>query len=150
MEKFPLVNCPTGPGILFGIGCMAAVDEIIFHQLLGWHHFYDLATPTFGLLSDGLLHAVELLALIAGFFIFLEQRRRGAADIIAIWAGFFMGAGGFQLFDGTINHKILKLHQIRYGVNNILPYDFAWNVAAILLLIIGVIFFARYRLMHPK
>src|SRR5690606_39687547 len=27
--------------ILIGIGVMAAVDEIVFHQLLGWHHFYD-------------------------------------------------------------------------------------------------------------
>ena len=41
-------------GVLIGIGLMAAVDEIIFHKQLGWHHFYDGATPAMGLLSDGL------------------------------------------------------------------------------------------------
>ena len=52
-------------GLLIGLGAMAAVDEIVFHQLLGWHHFYDRATPAIGLLTDGLLHAFELLAIVA-------------------------------------------------------------------------------------
>ena len=26
---------------MIGLGVMAAVDEIVFHQLLDWHHFYD-------------------------------------------------------------------------------------------------------------
>jgi len=54
--------------ILIGIGLMAAVDEIVFHQVLSWHHFYDRATPPIALLSDGLLHSAELMLLIAGFF----------------------------------------------------------------------------------
>jgi len=148
MDRFPFVNSPTVPGILLGIGCMAAVDEIIFHQLLGWHHFYDLATPTIGLLSDGILHAAELIALVAGFFIYVEQRRRKTNSSTASWAGFFFGAGGFQLFDGTINHKLLKLHQIRYGVD-VLPYDIAWNLAAIALLMVGAMLLARYRYISP-
>lgn len=54
---------------LVGIGIMAAVDEIVFHQLLQWHHFFDHATPMIGVLSDGLLHAAELIILVAGFFV---------------------------------------------------------------------------------
>lgn len=123
---------------------MAAVDEIIFHQLLAWHHFYDRATPTVGLLTDGLLHAGELMALVAGFFLLIEQRALGIARTASVWAGLFLGAGGFQLFDGLINHKVLKLHQIRYGVE-LLPYDVAWNVAAISLLVIGALLLARQR-----
>ena len=28
-----------------------------------------------------------------------------------------VGVGGFQLLDGVLNHKILGIHQIRYGVD---------------------------------
>lgn len=52
-------------------------------------------------------------------------------------AGFFLGLGGFQLFDGIIDHKLLRLHQVRYGVD-ITPYDWGWNPAALAFLLIGV------------
>ena len=29
---------------MIGVGVMASVDEIVFHQVLGWHHFYDRST----------------------------------------------------------------------------------------------------------
>ena len=139
-----IFESPTAPGVLLGVGLMAAVDEIIFHQLLAWHHFYDRATPAIGLLTDGLLHAGELVALVAGFFLLLEQQKRGITKRIAVWAGFFLGAGGFQLFDGLINHKVLKLHQISYGVE-LLPYDIIWNGAAIVLIAVGVFLLIRRR-----
>lgn len=123
--------------ILIGIGIMAAIDEIVFHQLLAWHHFFDWSTPAFGLFSDGLLHAAELIVLIAGFFMFADLRSRHALAPQAAWAGFFIGLGGFQLFDGIVNHKILRLHQIR-DVDNLLPYDLAWNAFALALLAIGI------------
>lgn len=129
---------------LIGIAIMAGVDEIIFHQVLGWHHFYDLSTPAVGLLSDGLLHSAELIALVAGFFILLDLRRRNALVFAWAWAGFFIGMGGFQLFDGIVNHKVLSLHQIRYGVN-LLPYDVAWNLAGLALLVVGVVLLGRAR-----
>lgn len=129
---------------LIGIGLMAAVDEIIFHQLLAWHHFYDLSTPLVGLISDGLLHAAELIAVVAGFFWFADLRRRVVLDRSWAWAGFFLGAGGFQLFDGLVDHKVLRVHQIRYGVE-LLPYDLAWIFTGLLLLLIGVIIVMRTR-----
>jgi len=82
---------------LVGAGLTAAVDEIVFHQLLGWHHFYDRATPAIGLLSDGLLHAVELVAVVAGGYLLADLVRRGALVRRAAWAGGFLGAGGFQI-----------------------------------------------------
>ncbi|AKD05243.1 membrane protein [Pontibacter korlensis] len=125
--------------LLIGVGMMAAIDEIIFHQLLSWHHFYDRSTPEIGLLTDGLLHAAELIAIVAGFFMFSDVRRQQALVPLRAWAGFFIGLGGFQLFDGIVDHKVLRLHQVRYGVDNILPYDLAWNLAGLLLLIIGLV-----------
>ncbi|WP_404961605.1 DUF2243 domain-containing protein [Streptomyces sp. 147326] len=52
------------------------------------------------------------------------------------WAGFSLGLGVFQPFDGIVDHKLLRQHQIRYGVD-VTPYDWAWNVAALILLLIG-------------
>lgn len=132
---------------LIGVGLMAAVDEIVFHQLLGWHHFYDGATLAVGLLSDGLLHAAELVAIVAGIFGFADLRRRGALVRSMAWAGFFIGLGGFQLFDGVVNHKLLRLHQVRYGVP-LLPYDLVWNLAALVFLGVGLALLVRARRNH--
>lgn len=129
---------------LIGIGIMAGVDEIIFHQLLAWHHFYDQSTPAISLLSDGLLHAGELIAIVAGFFLLADLHRDHTLVPMWAWSGFFLGSGSFQLFDGTIHHKVLQLHQVRYGVN-LLPYDLAWNMGGIILIIIGIWLWFRAR-----
>ncbi|MBM7815190.1 DUF2243 domain-containing protein [Saccharothrix algeriensis] len=127
---------------VIGVAVMAAVDEVVFHQILGWHHFYDLSTPAVGLLSDGLLHAAELLALVGGFFWFADLRRRDALAPLAAWGGFLLGAGAFQLFDGLVDHKVLRVHQVRYGVD-VLPYDLAWNIGGALLLLAGAVLVRR-------
>jgi uncharacterized membrane protein len=123
---------------LLGAAVTAAVDEIVFHQLLGWHHFFDRSTPAVGLLSDGLLHTAELLGLVAGFVLYADLRRRDALAPRHAWAGLFLGAGGFQLFDGIVDHKLLRVHQVRYGVDT-LAYDLAWNAAGLALLAVGVV-----------
>ncbi|MFF0014265.1 DUF2243 domain-containing protein [Streptomyces sp. NPDC005374] len=122
---------------LIGAAVTAAVDEIVFHQILGWHHFYDRSTTAVGLLSDGLLHTAELLGLCAGFFLYADLRRRRSLAPSHARAGLFLGMGAFQLFDGVVDHKLLRLHQIRYGVD-VTPYDWAWNLTGLLLLLIGV------------
>ncbi|WP_207915524.1 DUF2243 domain-containing protein [Micromonospora sp. 15K316] len=134
----------AGAGAVIGVAVMAAVDEIVFHQILGWHHFYDRSTPSVALLSDGLLHAAELLALVGGFFWYADLRRRRVLAPRAAWGGFLLGAGAFQLFDGIIDHKVLRLHQIRYGVH-LLPYDVVWNVAGGVLLLAGAVLTWRAR-----
>jgi len=121
---------------LIGVGIMAAVDEILFHQVLSWHHFYDRSTSDVALMSDGLLHAAELVIVVAGFFLYADLRRRRALAPRHTWAGFFLGAGGFQLFDGVVDHKVLRLHQVRYDVE-LLPYDLAWIGGAVVLLLVG-------------
>ncbi|SDQ07897.1 DUF2243 domain-containing protein [Leucobacter chromiiresistens] len=137
----PLRNRSYWAAFLLGVAAMAAIDEIVFHQILAWHHFYDAATPRIALLSDGLLHAAELFAFAFGFFLMLDARRRGTLWASAAWAGFATGLGLFQLWDGVVDHKVLRLHQIRYGVD-LLPYDIAWNTAGGLLLVAGVIWTA--------
>ena len=131
-------NRSFAAGFLLGMAAMAAVDEIVFHQLLQWHHFYDGATREIGIVSDGLLHATELFGFVAGVFLLLDARRRRSIWPAAAWAGFIVGLGTFQLWDGVVDHKILRLHQIRYGVD-LLPYDLIWNLGAGALLATGLI-----------
>ena len=127
-----------------GIGMMAAIDEVIFHQILAWHHFFDWGTPAFSLLSDGLLHSGELIFFVLGFFMFADLRSRRKLNRTAAWAGFVLGLGAFQLFDGIIDHKLLRLHQIRY-VDNVLLYDLIWNAFGLLLLLAGFLIYRRAR-----
>lgn len=125
-------------GAMLGVALMAAVDTIVFHQLLGWHSFYDRSTPDISLLSDGLLQSAYLVLLVAGFFRFADLRRRDTLAPRSARAGFALGLGGFQLFDGIVDHKLLRLHQVRYDVD-LLAYDLAWNGAAALLLLAGAV-----------
>lgn len=131
-------------GILFGVGLVAFIDETVFHQLLHWHHFYDLGTPDIGLVSDGFFHALSWAATIGGLFLLADLRRRGAFWQMRWWGGVLLGAGAFQLYDGTVQHKWWGIHQIRY-VENVLPYDLTWNIIAVLLVVAGVILTVRTR-----
>jgi uncharacterized membrane protein len=141
-----VTGLPARPSILaaglIGVALMAAVDEVVFHQILAWHHFYDRGTPAAGLLSDGLLHAAELVGLVGGFFWLADLRRRGMVVPLAGWGGFLLGAGAFQLFDGLVDHKVLRVHQVRYGVD-LTWYDLAWNLAGVLLLLAGAVLVRR-------
>ena len=62
-------------GVLLGLGAVAFFDEAVFHQLLHWHHFYDLSTSDVGLVSDGLFHAFSWFATVAGLFLAGRLRR---------------------------------------------------------------------------
>lgn len=131
-------------GVLNGVGIAGFIDETIFHQLLHWHHFYDRASLEAGLVSDGLFHAGSWFAMVASLFLFADLRRRGAYWPARWWGALLVGLGGFQLYDGTIQHKLIQLHQIRY-VENIAPYDWTWNVLAALFIATGVTLLVRTR-----
>jgi uncharacterized membrane protein len=129
-------------GVLVGIGVAGFIDETVFHQLLHWHHFYDRGTSTAGLVSDGFFHAFSWTAVVVGLFLLADLHRRGATVPVRVWAGGLVGAGGFQLYDGLVQHKLLGLHQVRYGVD-LLPYDLAWDVAGAVLLLAGLLLLRR-------
>ena len=124
--------------MLVGVGVAAFVDETVFHQLLHWHHFYDRSTPEVGLVSDGIFHAFGWFALVAGLFWFSALRKQDVLVPRRWVSGLLLGAGAFQLFDGTVQHKLLGLHQIRYGVD-LLPYDLTWNLVAVALIVLGAV-----------
>lgn len=139
-EKFANRSALSGRnllgGFLFGLGLVAFIDETVFHQLLHWHHFYDKSTRDIGLVSDGLFHAFSWFATIGSGFLLADLHRRNAFWLRRWVGGVFLGAGTFQLYDGTIQHKLLQLHQIRYNVN-IMPYDVIWNLSAFAMIVVA-------------
>lgn len=125
--------------MILGIGLMGAADTILFHQLLQWHNFYTDTTEYWRIFSDGLFHAFTATMLFLGALRLWEQRVEASRILssLPLWSGILMGMGGFQLFDGIVNHKILRLHQIREDAENMLPYDVAWNLFALFVLLTG-------------
>ncbi len=113
------------------------MDETVFHQLLHWHHFYDRSTSDVGLVSDGIFHAFGWFAVVIGLVMVGDLQRRAQLSKRFLIAGALLGAGAFQLYDGTVQHKLMGLHQIRYDVD-LVVYDWTWNVVAVLLLVAGV------------
>lgn len=125
-------------GFLFGVGLVAFIDEAIFHQLLHWHHFYDRSTTRIGLVSDGLFHAFSWFATVGGLFLLTHLRQQKALMFTRWIGGMMIGIGFFQLYDGIVQHKIMKIHQIRY-VDNLFLYDLIWNLVALIILGIGIV-----------
>lgn len=131
-------------GVLFGIGMVAFIDEAVFHQILHWHHFYDLSGTDAGLVSDGFFHALSWFATIGGLFLVADLARRPAFWPKRWWGGVLLGGGVFQLYDGLVQHKLLGIHQIRY-VDDLLLYDLVWNVIAGVMIVVGALLVIRTR-----
>ena len=123
------------PAVLVGIGVAGSLDEIVLHQLLRWHHFYDRGSQAAGVIADGIFHLGSTAALGIGLVLLVQRWRTGAGPLRQAVAGILLGAGGFNLYDGIIQHKLLGLHQVRAGAPNNLPYDLVLiGVAAVILL----------------
>ena len=131
-------------GLLIGVGVAAFVDEVVFHQVLHWHHFYDRSTTAAGLVSDGILHAFGWIAVVGGLFLFADLQRRRVTLVRRVVAGGLLGCGGFQVYDGVVHHKLMRLHQVRYGVD-LLPYDLVWNLAGVAVALVGLVLLVRRR-----
>lgn len=132
-------------GLLLGAGIAASVvDLAVFHLLLQWHHFYDLSTTEVALVSDGLFHAFGWFVTVGGLFLLADVRRRGPTSWGRWTGGLLAGLGLFQLLDGVLLHKVLRIHQVRYDVE-LLAYDLAWLGSAAVVLVVGLGLLRRTR-----
>lgn len=126
-------------GIILGVGVIGTLDEVVLHQMLQWHNLYVHTTEFWRIFSDGIFHLVSSALLLVGS-LRLWRHRRLLSTIRsgrALAAGIFFGMGAFNLYDGTIQHKVLRLHPVREGVANQLPYDVVWIGSSLVLLVIG-------------
>jgi uncharacterized membrane protein len=132
-------------GFLFGCGIAASmIDLFVFHLGLQWHHFYDLSTTEVALTADAVFHALGWFVTVWSLFLLADVRRR-AEVVWRRWvAAVTAGVGAFQLFDGVVDHKVLGIHQIRYGVD-LLLYDTVWIGSAAAVLLVGLLALRRTR-----
>ena len=146
-------------GICIGIGIAGFLDEALVHQILQWHNFY-WATSEYGrILSDGFFHIFSTLLLLYGLFRVWRERMNGMPTSRAIMiAGILIGAGGFNFYDGIVQHAILHLHLVNEHVcdarvthnNNTLsncpqdiPYEIVWDAVGFVVLAAGFLFWRR-------
>ena len=130
------------PGVVTGAGVAGTLDEVVLHQLLHWHHFYDRSFAA-DMVSDGLFHLVSTALLVVGLYwamttIWRERDDGRPGSWRRFWAGLFIGLGGFNLYDGTVQHKVLRLHQVRMDTDNLLPYDLVFIGLAVASILVGV------------
>ena len=137
------------PGVVTGIGVAGTLDEVILHQLLYWHHFYDRSFAA-DMVSDGLFHLASTAFLVVGLSWAMASVWRGrdgdrerAGAWRRFWAGLLLGAGGFNLFDGTVQHKVLRLHEVRMDAADPLPYDVAFLGIAVTVAVTGGVLLRR-------
>jgi uncharacterized membrane protein len=123
------------PATLLGIGIGGAVDGIVLHQLLQWHHLLTAtgdhpASTVAGLeantVADGAFHLVALAFVIAGVAMLWARTRRPLDVSWRTIVGYaLVGWGLFNVVEGIVDHHILELHHVR-EVANPLPYDLAF------------------------
>ncbi len=125
--------------LILGLGFMGAIDGILFHQLLKWHHVIDHHNHRIELFLDGVFNLfVTLLLVFACFKIFKDASNDRLSFNWRIFVGSMtMGAGAFNLLEGLIDHQLLGLHHVKPASPNWLLYDIGYLISGVILIIIG-------------
>lgn len=140
---------PTLTAVLIGIGAAGFVDESVFHQLLQWHNFYWNADQSGRILSDGLFHVLSTSLLLWGTLRLWFGMRPDGRTLLG---GALMGAGGFNAYDGAVQHVLLHLHLVNEhvcpspesGDNSVftcpqdVPLEIAWIAAGAGVFLVGL------------
>lgn len=126
---------------MLGVGLIGAIDGIVFHQLLQWHHMIDSPDINFEILTDGFFTAGFSTILIwGGIKIFQDARNDQLGHSWRTFiSGLCIGAGAFNLVEGIVNHHILQVHRVRPAADNPLLYDLTFLASGLLLILIGFI-----------
>lgn len=140
-RRMPLIAA----GIFLGLGLNGFFDGILLHQILQWHHMLSSTRPLIttsnidlNMVWDGLFHAFDWILTVVG--IVLLWRAGGRDDVP--WSSktfvgsLLIGAGLFNLVEGTIDHQILGIHHVKPGPNQ-LAWDVGFLILGALLVVVG-------------
>lgn len=127
-------------GLILGLGLLGAIDGIVFHQLLQWHHMILSPDIQLEIFTDGLFTALFSALLIwGGMKIFQDARKNELGESWRVFlSGIFIGGGVFNLVEGIVDHHILKVHRVKPMADNPLLYDLTFLAMGLLLVIIGI------------
>lgn len=145
----------TAPAILLGIGLGGFVDGIALHQILQWHSMLSnlvgmstVAAVHLSMFWDGVFHAATWIVSFVGVMLLWQSGRRGSNPALSIFLGaMLMGWGAFNLVEGSINHHLLELHNVREVTE-----PMAWNIGFLAfssaIFLLGIVM--TYKLPRPR
>lgn len=127
---------------IFGFGFSAVIDVLVLHHVLQLHHLlsgiYSMNTLEglrVNVFADGVFTTVMLVVMLVGAGLLWQSERRTDVPLAVrpIAGAAVIGLGLFDLFDVTVDHVLLGLHQPVQSLGGV--YNPYW--AAISLLVIG-------------
>ena len=136
---------------LFGLGFGALIDVLVFHHVLQWHHLLSTVYPPDTLAGlrtnvyyDGVFSLVMVGVMLVGIALVWRTLNRShrAYSSVRVLGSALVGVGGFNLFDGIVDHYLLHVHDVVHGTSAFNPH---WIGASLLLLGLGVLVFTRKR-----
>lgn len=144
-------------GVALGIGIIGSLDEAILHQLLQWHTFYWGTDEAGRILSDGIFHVFSTVVLLWGVYRLWQTPRdwmRSGGQ--ALVAAMLIGGGGFNVFDGIVDHLVLHVHLVNERVCSVVdannsvascpqdvPFEAAFTGMGLVLLIGGIVWWRQ-------
>lgn len=140
-------------GGIFGFGFGALLDVIVFHMIIQTHHLlsglYDPMTYDglrTNVMFDGLfaLAMLGIMGIGAGMLWRMANRTRQPLSTLTVLGVTLVGMGVFNVYDGTIDHYVLDIHNVVYGTE---AWNPPWIIVSLLLLGAGlvVLWFATRR-----
>lgn len=129
-------------GFTLGLGALGAIDGIVFHQLLQWHHLIVSPNHTLEIISDGIFNILVTVLLV---WTSIRLFRDAANDELdnkwnLFWGAVLIGGGTFNFVEGLIDHQILQIHHVKPGSPNQFLYDMLFLLSGIVLVFFGAIF----------
>jgi uncharacterized membrane protein len=128
-----------------GFGFGAIIDVVIFHLTLQTHHllsgFYDPYSLD-GLRTNVMFDGLFLLLMLGvmGVGLALTWRLVNGTDVRFstryLVGAIVVGAGAFNVFDGTVSHYVLDLHNVVHGTEAWNPH---WLAVSVLMLAVGLL-----------
>ena len=137
-----------GAGV-FGFGLGALLDVLVFHLTLQWHHLLSefFAPNTLdglrtNIYYDGLFSLAAVGVMAVGTAVVWRGLNRASEPHSAVRAfgSLLAGVGLFNLFDGTVDHYVLGIHDAVHGTRAFNPH---WVGASLLLLGVGILVVTR-------
>ena len=86
------------------------------------------------IVSDGLFHLLVTIFVFLGAYCLWKSDSYGGFSVF--WGGLILGGGVFNLVEGIVDHHILQIHHVRYGVNQF-AYDIAFDILGLVMIIFG-------------
>ena len=137
--------------MVLGIGIGGFIDGIVLHQILQWHEMLTnkiapitVEAKSVNMFWDGIFHAFTLIVVFIGVILLWKLLHRPNIDRSGrlLAGGLLAGWGLFNIIEGTINHHILHLHNVREAEDSEL-WNYIFLGASVIMIILGYILLKR-------